>query len=173
MSEETARYSFRNLKIWESAQQLAADIIRVAVRMPKNEVKAGIAPQLIASAGSVGANIAEGHGRYSVAAYRNHLSIARGSLAETESWIDLLERLDVIPAATGSDFQRRCAELTGGITRQMQSLQRKLSEEPKGIREEPATASLEARTERGMRIAAACSSLIAHCPMRDNEGRTR
>ena len=45
---------------------------------------------MMRSAGSVPANIAEGYGRYSQAAYRSHLSIARGSLFETQSWIDLL-----------------------------------------------------------------------------------
>ena len=135
MNSEQARYSFRNLRIWESAQELAADIIRLLARLPRSNAVRGVEPQLVASAGSVGANIAEGHGRYSVPAYRNHLSIARGSLAETESWLDLLKRVDLISAEADAEFQRRCAELAGGITRQMVALEKRLEQRGR-IREE-------------------------------------
>jgi four helix bundle protein len=42
------------------------------------------------SSSSIGANIAEGHGRFSLAAFRDHLQIARGSAAETDNWLAVL-----------------------------------------------------------------------------------
>ena len=44
--------------------------------------------QLIRSADSVGANIAEAAGRWTPADKRRLLLIARGSLYETEHWVD-------------------------------------------------------------------------------------
>jgi four helix bundle protein len=75
---------------------MALQVIKVTNRLPRTEAARSIARQLVASAGSVPANIAEGHGRFSRAAYRNHLSIARGSLWESESWVDLPRRAEYI-----------------------------------------------------------------------------
>ena len=43
--------------------------------------------QLIRSADSIGANIAEGHGRYHYGEKINFLYYSRGSLGETEFWL--------------------------------------------------------------------------------------
>ena len=128
----TARYEFRNLVIWQRGQELALQVIRMTERLPHTVAARTIARQIVASSGSVSANIAEGHGRYSVAAYRNHLSIARGSVAETESWIDLLRRADHIGAVLEQDLVRRCQELIAGLTSQMRLLERKLRSEGHG-----------------------------------------
>jgi four helix bundle protein len=89
-------YSYRNLALWQRAQELALGVIKMSESLPKSEAARSIARQVVSSSGSVAANIAEGHGRYSVAAYRNHLSIARGSTAETDSWLDLLARAGML-----------------------------------------------------------------------------
>jgi four helix bundle protein len=47
--------------------------------------------QLIRAADSIGANIAEAAGRIHVADRRRILLIARGSLYETEHWVDVAE----------------------------------------------------------------------------------
>ncbi|HEU5089904.1 MAG TPA: four helix bundle protein, partial [Roseiflexaceae bacterium] len=90
------RYSYRNLILWQQAQELAHDIIQITKRMTLSWASAIIARQIISAATSIGANIAEGHGRFSVAAHRNHLSIARGSAAETDSWLDLMRREGIL-----------------------------------------------------------------------------
>jgi hypothetical protein len=61
-------YHFRNLILWQRGQELAHDVIQVTKRMPQSWANAVIARQIIASATSVGANIAEGHGRFSIGA---------------------------------------------------------------------------------------------------------
>jgi four helix bundle protein len=43
--------------------------------------------QLVRSADSIAANIAEAYGRYGIADKRRLLHIARGSLFETEHWV--------------------------------------------------------------------------------------
>lgn len=123
----TARpYNYRNLALWQAAQELALGVIKMTEALPATQAGRTISRQIVASAGSIAANIAEGHGRYSVAAYRNHLSIARGSVAETDSWLDLLERAGYISAAQVEELQAKCRVLLGALTRQMKALEAKL-----------------------------------------------
>src|SRR3990172_217866 len=85
-------YSFRNLAVWQRAQELTDDVLDVIAALPNDRATSVLSQQILRSASSVAANIAEGHGRYAAGAYRNHLSIARGSTTETIGWIDLLAR---------------------------------------------------------------------------------
>ena len=81
---------FTKIVVWQESQDLAAKVARIVATLPRNRAAEIIGNQMMRSAGLLPANIAEGYGRYSQAAYRSHLSIARGSLFETQSWIDLL-----------------------------------------------------------------------------------
>jgi four helix bundle protein len=94
----TKAYSHRNLIVWQKAKELAHQMIQLTSRLPQSWANAVIARQIITAATSVGANIAEGHGRYSPGAHGNHLEIAKGSAAETDSWADILRREDYISA---------------------------------------------------------------------------
>ena len=124
---EQEPYSFRNLALWQKGQELALQVIEMTGKLPDTVSARVMARQVVASSTSVPANIAEGHGRYSVAAYRNHLSIARGSICETETWIDLLRRAGYIDSGLEGELVRRCRELTGGLTNHMLALERKLA----------------------------------------------
>jgi four helix bundle protein len=77
---------------------------------------------VIRSAESVPANIAEGYGRYSDAAFRNHLPLARGSLFETESWLDLLRRKGHLDAETARALLWQCAGVSKLLTAAMKPL---------------------------------------------------
>ncbi len=127
MEQERHHYNFRNLALWQRGQELALEVIKMTERLPHTTSARVIARQVVSSSSSVPANIAEGHGRYSVASYRNHLSIARGSVCETETWIDLLRRAGYIDAQLEAELSRRCRELLAGLTRQMQALERRLA----------------------------------------------
>lgn len=128
-------YSFRNLGLWQKAQDMAVAVIDTAGRLPNTPAARSLSTQVIRSAGSVPANIAEGHGRYSVAAYRNHLSIARGSLCETESWLDLLRRSGFIGSDVELKLRQECHALLAGITQQMRRLERKLETDGVKVRD--------------------------------------
>jgi four helix bundle protein len=140
-------YSYRNLALWQRAQELALGVIKMSESLPKSEAARSIARQVVSSSGSVAANIAEGHGRYSVAAYRNHLSIARGSTAETDSWLDLLARAGYIAPDIARQLHDECELLLGGLTRQMRALEARLRSQPKALREEEPSYMLEGPPE--------------------------
>ena len=123
MTDEYPGRHFRNLIHWQMGQELAVRVVKLAEELPRSRTSDLVVAQLVRSAGSVPANIAEGYGRYSKAAYRNHLSIARGSLFETQSWLDLLTRQSLISSELAADLDRQCEELARVLTAQMKALE--------------------------------------------------
>jgi four helix bundle protein len=113
-------------------------VIKVAGRLPNTGVAVVLARQLVAAAASVGANIAEGHGRFSLAAYRNHLSIAKGSACEADSWLDLLRRAGYIDDELEARLHGECLVLIGSLTLKIRDLETKErgQREAKAVRED-------------------------------------
>lgn len=120
----TAKYSFRNLASWRKAQDLADEILEVVPAMPNNRVANILVQQIVKSSTSIAANICEGHGRFSPGAYRNHLSIARGSANETIGWLDLLCRRRFISSAQLDHLTDLTEEILRMISAQMIQLDR-------------------------------------------------
>jgi four helix bundle protein len=112
-------YGFRSLIVWQKAQELALEVARLVAALPKDVVASVLGRQLMASAASIGANIAEGYGRYATGAYRNRLSIARGSACETDGWLDLLRKSGYIDDLTESRLHDLCMEVVKLLTTRM------------------------------------------------------
>jgi len=117
-------YSFKNLLSWKKAQDLLIEVLSVVKTMPNDRAATILAQQIIRSSSAIGANIAEGHGRYSAGAYRNHLSIARGSTTETISWLDALRRAGYIGAETESRLADYCEDIMSLLSAKMIQLDR-------------------------------------------------
>ena len=84
--------SYKDLQVWQEAMELVASIYQVVKTFPEAE-KFGMVQQMCRAGVSVPANIAEGHGSSHRKVFLNHLSIARGSLMELETYIQLAEKL--------------------------------------------------------------------------------
>ena len=84
--------NFRDLKVWQLGMELVERIYRLSNTFPPEE-RFGLTSQLRRAAASVPANIAEGHARRTTKDYLRFLSIAVGSLAEVETFIELAVRL--------------------------------------------------------------------------------
>jgi four helix bundle protein len=75
--------SFETLKVWQKSHQLMLDVHkRLIPSLPKEE-KFGLVDQVRRSSKSIGANIAEGAGRYYFMDNVRFCYMARGSLDET------------------------------------------------------------------------------------------
>jgi four helix bundle protein len=142
-----SNYTHRKLIVWERAQELGYQMCQLTQRLPQSWANAVLARQIVSAATSVGANIAEGHGRYTPAAHRNHLLIARGSLAETDSWLDQLRRAGHITAAEESPLLQECTEIKAILTKKILMLDRLLQEGASGVREERISYSASERMD--------------------------
>ena len=78
--------SFEELRVYQAAEKLS-DVIWDVVQDWDYLARDTVGKQVIRSADSVGANIAEGTGRGSYQDNRRFLRIARGSLYETRHWL--------------------------------------------------------------------------------------
>ncbi len=114
--------SYRDLVVWQKSMVLAAEAYRLTRRMPKQE-EFRMSSQIIRAAASVPANIAEGHGRGTRKDYAHFISIARGSLSEVETFVLLVQTLELAEA-------ERCEavlELAAEVGRMLTALRARLS----------------------------------------------
>ncbi len=84
--------SHRDLIVWQKAMDLAVEIYRLCEEFPKSETYR-LNSQITRAAASVPANIAEGHARGTSKDYAHFVSVAKGSLMETETFLTLASRL--------------------------------------------------------------------------------
>ena len=92
MTQETKIKSFRDLRVWQVGMKLVEQIYVLTQAFPKHEMY-GLASQMQRAAVSIPSNIAEGHTREHLKEYLQHLSIARSSLAELETQLEIATRL--------------------------------------------------------------------------------
>lgn len=78
--------SYRDLRIWREAVELALDIYRTTTDFPEHELY-GLTSQMRRAVVSVSSNIAEGKGHSSDGDFSRFLFHARGSLLELQTQI--------------------------------------------------------------------------------------
>jgi four helix bundle protein len=114
--------SYRDLIVWQKAMDLVVEIYRLTDRFPRTE-QYGLVSQMTRAAVSVPANIAEGSGRGgSRREYEHFLGIARGSLMEVETLLELATRLHYL---NGNDAASAAA-LIDEVSRMLSSLRSRL-----------------------------------------------
>lgn len=79
---------FENLEVYKLSEKLANEIWNLVEKW-NYFAKDTIGKQIVRSADSIGANIAEGNGRYNIKDNQRFVKIARGSLYETIHWLRL------------------------------------------------------------------------------------
>ncbi|WP_459555941.1 four helix bundle protein [Lacunimicrobium album] len=94
MSSVSEKLGYRDLEVWNKSMELAELVYPLTKLLPDSE-KFGLCSQLCRCAVSIPSNIAEGYGR-GEGNYRRHILIARGSLAELETQIELCVRLSLL-----------------------------------------------------------------------------
>jgi len=120
--------TYRDLEVWQQAMELVTQVYRCTQRFPREEVY-GLTNQVRRAAVSVPSNIAEGQGRRTTREFLHHLSIARGSLAEVDTQVEIAERLGFLTSEQADDVGQvltSVAKLTNAL---IAALERKLAQD--------------------------------------------
>ena len=86
---------FQELRVWQVSMELVEDIYKVTSTFPDIE-KFGLISQINRCAVSIPSNIAEGKGRNGDREFKQFLYIARGSLFELRTQLELARRLNYL-----------------------------------------------------------------------------
>ena len=92
--------SYRELEVWQLAMSLAEDVYGILKDLP-NEERFALSNQLRRAVISVPSNIAEGFGRDSTKDFLHFIAMARGSLYEVMTQMELAVRLEYVPEQEG------------------------------------------------------------------------
>jgi four helix bundle protein len=118
--------SYRELKVWQQAMDLAVQCYEATRSFPKDEMF-GLTSQIRRSAASIAANVAEGHGRESTGAFVQSLRVAQGSLKELETHIILADRVKLMAHRASDDLLERCDSIGKMLRSLIRSLQRRMA----------------------------------------------
>jgi four helix bundle protein len=118
--------SYRDLRVWRDAMSLAETCYRLTRQFPREELF-GLTSQIRRSAGSIAANIAEGHGREHTGSFVQSLRISQGSLKELETHLILAERVGLLPAPGLQNTLMQCESVGKMVRALIRSLQDKSS----------------------------------------------
>src|SRR5690242_3316902 len=84
--------NYRDLDVWKRSVDLVVDVYTLTCEFPRSELY-GLTNQIRRAASSVPANIAEGNGRLYRKEYAHHVSIARGSISELITLLEIAQQL--------------------------------------------------------------------------------
>ncbi len=92
-----SQYSLDDLEIYALAEAFSNEIWTIVIKW-EYFAKDTVGKQLVRSADSIGANIAEGYGRFHYKENKNFCYFARGSMLETKGWLRKAKNRDLITA---------------------------------------------------------------------------
>lgn len=99
-----------DLIVWQKAMDLTEEIYRLVKFLPREETYA-LSDQMRRAVISIPSNIAEGQGRNSNKEFTNFLSIARGSLAELKTQLQICLRLKYLSESESEYALNLCIEI--------------------------------------------------------------
>ena len=112
---------FRQLRAWQEAIRFVV-LSRPAIRRLPPDERFSLAAQWRRAAYSVALNLAEGAARSNRGNFRRHVDIARGSLDELESILEVVKSLDYLSESELRVLhasRSNCARMVAGLLRRL------------------------------------------------------
>lgn len=103
--------NYKELKVGQKAMDLTVEVYKLVKLLPKEETYA-LSDQMRRAVVSIPSNIAEGQGRNSDKEFIQFLSIARGSLWELETQIEICLRIGYIDQSLATNIYNLIAEIS-------------------------------------------------------------
>ncbi|MHB8132787.1 MAG: four helix bundle protein [Anaerolineaceae bacterium] len=121
--DNIASLSYKDLLVWQKSLEFANKVIDITENLQTTRSHFRLIEQIEASATSVPMNIAEGKGRISPKEYKHFLIIARGSLYETMTLVEIFKLRKWV---SEDDYNLLISEAIQ-ITKMLNSLNKKIS----------------------------------------------
>lgn len=102
--------SYEDLIVWQKAMDLTVEVYKLVKFLPREETYA-LSDQMRRAVISVPSNIAEGQGGNSTKEFVNFLSIARGSLTELKTQLQICLRLKYFSESDSEHALNLCTEI--------------------------------------------------------------
>lgn len=115
--------SYRDLIVWQKSMNFVTLIYKQTIKFPDNE-RFGLTSQIKRSAVSIPSNISEGYGRNYKKDFSRFLQIARGSLYECQTQLEIAINLNFIK----TDDIKEINDLSLEVEKMLNSLIKKISE---------------------------------------------
>jgi len=119
-----SHFSFENLDVWQKAVEFANEVISVVDKLNTDRKHFRLIEQLESAVTSIAMNIAEGKGRFSKKEFIQFLYIARGSLFETITLMEIFNKRDWINNAQYSSLRNGGDEIGKMLSSLINSIKR-------------------------------------------------
>lgn len=119
--------SLRELRVWQEAVALAADVVRAVRPTIRRETKA-LSDSILLTAVSVGSHIADGFARPSPAEQRESYLAAKRALLRLESELAVARHAELLPSAAYGDLTARGGQVARLLTGYLVYLDRHIAE---------------------------------------------
>jgi four helix bundle protein len=122
-----ARTGFENLVVYSLAEEIGDFVWKIVVKWDRL-AQDTLGRQLVNSADSIAANIAEGTGRGSFADNRRFARIARGSLFEVKHWLRRAYKRDLLAPKEVESLRKLVDQLTPKLSAYIASIGKRTQE---------------------------------------------
>jgi len=109
------KFGYENLEIWNKAVDFAVSVIDTIENMDTDRKHYRLLEQIESASTSISMNIAEGKGRFSKKEFVQYLYIARGSLYETMTLVEIFRRKKWISDEIYSQLNTKGLEIASMI----------------------------------------------------------
>lgn len=105
------KFGFKDLKVWQKSMDFADGVLEIAENISSERKHFRLVEQIESSSTSIPQNIAEGKGRNSQKEFIHFLYIARGSLYETVTLLNIFYRRNWITLETLKAAEEQALEI--------------------------------------------------------------